>query len=1365
MHVPSRSNLAKILGISIALMLVLLVSLQYWIIPAIIVSQIQAKLEGNVTIRGWWINGKSAGVRGLTIHEGPRHDSPVWLTVEKVAADVTLGGILQGRVSPSRVDVTGPRVTFRVDREGHFLNLPKVKGGGGSSGSLPKIVTTGARVTFRREGRPLDMVVSGVQATLIPDAKSEAFQLTGEARDPYWGNWNTAGTIGLATTRGEIRFTGQHIVTDPEKLARVHFVPTDVWSHAVPSGPVDLSVGLVWESEPAVTLHTHTKVKFLETEAHFPSFDLVTTQTTGTLRVDDAIVTLDQVRGQSLGGQVAANGTLDFSGPVPRIAIDVDLAKVDVVKTPKSWQLSEAAITGLLTGKVLLRALLEPTHVDLSGSSGQAIVENGTIQGIPVKSLRLAMHAQGSDLQYDTKSPDSASHRRTVPHGRTRMRLSHPGGASKPRVIPIAFASEAVDPAPPSSPKENPSSKPAEPEAKGGFHLPKSITTQIELEDVDIHQLLVKAQYFTGVPLPLPISGKFSLKADATIPLGALKNIKAYSFHGDLTLNAASIAKTDFGRLMARVDLADGVLELKKLRGLLVDRPDGGPDNPPAASTVDIPIQGPLPPGGFRCDLRAEVEPLGRLTGKLEGVQLPLGEIVAPVLPRPTPVGGLVSLQLDAATSLRDVTEPKAWTVSGHAESSHLTYTNAALDSVNFDFGLKDAHLSIPRIEARLDKHPLNGKLELGIAEPYPFTGALDVVGWDLSKLGGLIPGIPHPSPASGILTVHAEAKGTAQPRKLETDGRGQVVNLQVGTVPLATVPFYWKTENDVIKISGVEARPFGGHVVAEAQVPILPGKPIEGSASIKSVDMSKLSVAIPGRDFKMSGKADGQAIFRIPSDWRLLEAKARLASPELTLQKFAVEQINALLHAQNGVVNYELTADTLGGKVKFFGEVPLETPPGATKTSPAATGELRFVGFTLDHVWKALGTTGTVGHLSGRGALDVNLRDEIAGKDKGLSARGVIEFRDLNWGSKLPLGQLRATLDKSPAAWRIDPVSGNILGGTASGSAWGTTPASEPATAGFRFRVDRAALRQMAARWPDISRNITGLATIRLAGGLDKTFSATGDIQLTDARLAGFPISDLRLPLEFGYAPEMGVGALHIRQGSVRVAGGQFRGEASFRVGRDRSFQTQISLNNVDLQTLTRLSSDSSRGTSGQINGRITLTGPDPAVTQRLRGKVDLDLDDASLVSVPVFREIDRFLGAARGGLFEDGDLSGTIANRQLIVESFTLQGRLVQLHATGTVDFDTQMNLEVLVNTNQIIPETGQALVGLIPGLRDLRGRRDQATLQVANYLSNRLLKLRVTGPLKNPSVVLDSSIPVANAAVGFFSGVLKLPLGFVK
>ena len=111
------------------------------------------------------------------------------------------------------------------------------------------------------------------------------------------------------------------------------------------------------------------------------------------------------------------------------------------------------------------------------------------------------------------------------------------------------------------------------------------------------------------------------------------------------------------------------------------------------------------------------------------------------------------------------------------------------------------------------------------------------------------------------------------------------------------------------------------------------------------------------------------------------------------------------------------------------------------------------------------------------------------------------------------------------------------------------------------------------------------------------------------------------------------------------------------------------------------------------------------------------------------------------------------------------TLEGKLIQMHASGTVGYNQQLNLEVLVNTNKVIPEIRPGPRPVDP--RPLRRRRprDQAVQRVGGFLSNRLLKFRVTGTLGSPQVNADPAILVGEAAVGFFGGVLKLPLGLLR
>jgi translocation and assembly module TamB len=1338
------TKLAKRLGIGVAVALAGVVVVRTWVVPAVIQSRLQGMVEGRFTFRDWWLNGRSAGLVGVTLHEGRGADSPIFASVGRVTTDLSLLGLLRGRVSPGRMILDEPKVTFRLDRGGRFVNLPAIRPGSGGSPDLPSLEARNAEVTFRPQGRP-EMHVRAIAARL--DAGDKAI-LSGETDDPAWGHWEVSGTIDRGFQSGSVALVARRFEADLEKLARVPFVPREVWSHFVPHGPVAIDVVLQWGGKPDV--ETRAEVTFQETRADFPSLGLSATGTTGRLIVENGVILAEEVHGSSIGGTVSGGGTLNLVEEPARIDLGLDLRKVNVAETPKSWQLDEAGITGLLTGKVRLKAILDPKGVDLSGTSGEAVVEGGTIKGIPVKSLRLVMHAEKDDLQFETRQPtDSAALSLPVSGGDVKRTgpVATPLGWVGAFPAPYVIALQAPAPEP----------KKDEP-ASSGIRLPRSITTQIELDDVEMAKLIARVEFLLGFPFPIPIQGRLGLKATATIPLGKLENLRDYAFHGDLTLKGASIDKVDFGRLSARIDLADGVLELKNVRGRLVNRPDGGPDNPPEALPDEVPDQGPIPSGGFRGTLRAELSPPGRLTARFEGNEVPLGELAAPYFPRPTPLAGLTSMNIQAESDLGAAKNPEAWSVSGDARSIQIRYRDAALDGLSVKFALKDGKLDIPALSAQLDGQPLSARFNLDLKPPQAFQGVLDVTDWNLVSTLALVPGAPRPVPAAGIFSARAEARGTLNPRSIQTQGQGRFGRLSAGPVTLGEVPFRWTTEGETIVLSVIEAHAFSGRLSAEARLPVDPGKPTEGTVSIRGLDTALLSAALPREGLKLTGKADGQAEFRIPSDVSALDATVRLSAPDLTIQGFPAERVQGSVHVEKKVLTYEVTAESLGGKVKFKGDVPLTG-------NVEVNGQFQAVGFELAPAWKALGVSGTATRLEGLGAIDANLRNTLSGDDAGLWVHGIAEFRNLSLGRNYPLGQLRGIVAKTPTSWRVDPLDGDLLGGPARGVAWGTTSPEGARNVEFDFRVDRADLRRALAFVPLLSRNVEGSGTLRLSGGLGATLRASGDINVPRAQLLGLPVRELRAPAELTVEPGSGVGTLRLRRWTTRFAGGQIRGEGSIRLGANQSFQGEVVLTNVDLETVARVHTEAHRPASGRISGRISLNGPDLAQVARYRGRVVLDLDDASIFVLPILSALARFLGSASGGLFEDGDLVGTIANRQLVVETFTLQGRLAQILATGTVGFDGQVNLVVLINTNQIIPQTGQALMLAIPGLRNANGRRGQATLQVANFLSNRLLKLRVTGTIKNPSVSIDPRIVVTNPAVAFFAGVLKLPLGLIK
>ena len=1373
------------LGISLAILAVAFIVVRTWVVPAIILNQIQVEYRGKVVFGDWWFGFHSAGLTGVELHETAAADSPVLFSAGRISTDNSIVGLIRGRIRPTRVEIDQPRFAFRFDEKGQPLTkIPLApsageKGRANPSPALPEIVAKGGEITLQQAGRG-PMKIAGVDARLIPEP--DGSKLAVETDDPTWGKVAIDGHFDPTFKNGEFRIeTGPGFVADPEKLARIPFIPAEVWSNIEPTGPVDAKVRIKLAVDSPRPVEVHTDLTLRGTHAKLKALQVESSDTTGHIVIDDALVNVEELKGKTLDGTITARGKLDFGQKVPRFDLDLRLRDIDVTKAPPSWQLGEVGATGRLSGNIDLKVGLAPSGPDLTGTVGRAVIENGSFQGIPIKSLALGVKADGNDLQYATMPEGSVDHKslETAPIAPlTTARVEPPpkSAAAGPSVeiwepilaaLPLirlasnnqgiigwtAFAvSEAVE-----FQLKHHSNR------DGGLRLPKTISTQIELSDVDLATIVQKAEKF-GIKIPVPIAGRFSLKATATIPLGSLRDLKGYAFKGDATLKGASIDHIDLGQVSAHVDLVDGMLDLSDFRGQFVDKPSGDGKNPPKPTTLP-PVSGPLPAGAFRARLHASISPKGPATAKFEGDHLPLGELFAPFLPVPTPLSGELTLRMEAKADVANLDDSKSWYLEGRIDSRRIKYQDAVLDEIVSDVHLKGGHFEVSDLAAKLSGRPFTARGGIDVAAPFRYEAKVDVKGWELAEILKFVPGIPRPSPASGIIDARGEAGGTLRPFEIKTQGSVKIVKAKAGPAPLGTVAFRWATDRDIITITGLEVFAYGGKVTGEARIPTKPGTKLEATVTLKGIDAARLSSAFLDKKITLSGKTDGTLKVSMPLDASAIDADATLIAPDLKIREgsaegVAVKSLRVSAVARKGVLDYDATAESLGGKVRFHGSAPLV----GDLSKPVAEAELLAVGFRLGEAWKGLGVTGGLAHLSGVGAFDTNLRSSI--RPFRLWSNGTFELRDLGFGGSPAHGHLQGVASLSPTGWRVDQIVGELFGGVASGEAHGDIRPGGPKQAAFDFKVDRASLARMAAGVPSLAREVEGFGSLRLAGRFEEALVANAEVLVPRAKVFGMAISDLRFPVELEMNPSTGFGTINARHWNARLAGGTVRGSAWLRLGGDRSFQSDVQLSAVDIETIARLHSNGKRSASGKVSGKLSLTGPNPEQTAKMRGKFDLDLDDASLVEMPVFKELDRFLGSARGGgLFEDGDAQGTIFNRTLFVEQMTLRGRLLQVHATGTITLDGGLNLEVLVNTNQVIPQSGLALVGIIPGLGQALGRGEEAFLRVANFLENRLLKFRVTGSLDNPNVQLDAGVAVGDTAVGFFSGVLKVPLGALR
>ena len=1401
-------KLAKIFGVLIALGVVAGFVIRNYVVRAVLLSEIRKQYGGHVELGDWWLNGTSAGVAGIKLGETDRPDSPTWLAADRISTDISIGHLLRGQFLPTRIEVDQPKLALKFDPKGQLATPLPIKptqsqgNAGKPAMTLPEVVVRGAEVTVTQEGRP-PLTIHKADATLSTKAGQEVIEAITD--DPVWGHVRVAGQFDPTFQNGSVTINSSPgFVVDPEQVKKIPFIPAEVWDNLEAKGPVDATVKISLAAKEPVPIHVLTKLKLNGAWVKLNPLQVESTETTGVVTIDDAKVEVDQIHGKAINGTLRAAGTLDFSQNPPDLDVDLRVRGIDVTKTPAAWQLNELGATGTLTGKVDLRAKLGADGIDLTGTTGRAVIEDGSLQGIPIKALSLNMKAQGKDIQFETQTSnqpvDKAAFETapTVPNSAPRPlaagnqgKSPSPKGKGKPGSNPKTAPRSAepsvadlVEPALSALPLiriftgdegflgwtafalselvERRTSKTTTPPGSK-LRLPKSITTKIELEDVDLSTILAKVAKF-GIKPSFPIAGRFSVKATATIPLDSLQNLRGYVIHGDARLSRASIDYVDLGELAGHLDVEDGVVNLVDLRGVLIDKPTAGGPIPPAPPVP--PRTGPLPDGGFRANLRAEIAPRGMASAKIEGKRLPLGELFAPVLPVPTPLSGDLTIQTAVSVNLASLMDPKAYHLDGSFESRRIAYQGARLDRVASKFQIKDGRATLLELAALLAGRPLAVHGGLNLAPPYAFNASGKVDGWQIADLVGFVPSLANRLTVAGRLDANAEASGTLFPFSLATMGGLRIVGIKVGTVQSRYVVGEWRTDRGVVVLSGLEAAIFGGKITGDARIPTKPGpgKLLDLNLVLKGIDTRELTTALPSRSVAITGVADGGVKLTMPLDASTVDADVNLIAPDLSFRPegrygagVKVEALRITAKAHDKLVTYQASADSLGAKLQFGGSFPIEAEPLKGVANAAARAD----GLRLGDAWRGLGMHGGLAELDGTGSFNANIRATV--EPPHLWSRGLFDLRGLRYGPRLAIGDLRGQVAVCPTSWKLEGVQGTLFGGVASGAASGVLRSGALGPSTFDFKVDRAAVAKLLASVPHLASGATGYGSLRASGRLDESLHLTAEVDIPRAQVLNLTLTDVRAPADINISPASGVGMAQIHRWSGRLAGGSVEGKGWARLGFDRSFQSDIRLNAVDLEVLSRIGAISSKASSGKLSGTISLNGPNPEHVGKVRGRFNFDLDDATLVALPVLKELDRFLGASRGGgLFDDGDIAGNIANETIYIEQMTLNGRIIQVHALGSVTFGGGLNLEVLVNTNELIPQSGMALLNIIPGLGEAIGRSEKVVMKLASFLSSRLLKFRVTGNIKNPNVALDPGVDVGDSAVGFFSNVLKVPNG---
>jgi uncharacterized protein involved in outer membrane biogenesis len=1308
-----------------------------------VAARLEAIYGGPVEVEGADIGlfGDST-LRNVRLHEAGQAGRSAWASAAAVKTDVSALDLLRG-VMPRQITLTDPVVTLRLDRDGRLLTqLPEGRAPG--AGAAPDITIEGGQVTVQQEGRP-EMVVQGIRASVKPEV--DRLTVTGDISDPEWGDWRLNASIDRADASMTATLTTDRAVVTQDKLLRLPVVPGAEWEEVEARGITAVEFTFRHDPGPRGVNHYRVVLHPDGMAITLPRLALTTEGVRGGITIEDGVIALTGVSGQALGGELDVDGTLDFRGQENVLHFVVRARGLDVRQVPEAWEFDERLrrLGGKLNGKADLTVRFDGEVRTTGEGSGE--ITDVMLGGKPTTiELRLRPTRKGFGFgQRPAQEGRLPSHEPGVPPTEllgALILLQAPPEPAPSYVRDVAAAIHGglraiggafldVGRKAISSVPKGDLTKPAPAAAP-----PTYLDINLNLKDVDLAQLVKDLE----VKLPFEVSGRLSMKVQASLPVDRAHDLKLYKVSGTATLPTFSLAGVEMKDVSARVQYADGVLRLEELRGRLT----GGlaKDAKPGAGT-------------FEGSARLGVVPEGELTADLKLTDVPLSQLAWAAGIRED-VTGAVSGSADLRVPAGRLRDLSAWQGSARLSADRVGAYGWALTDAGATARVGNGLLTVRDVKGKLEGAAVTGSAEAKLTAPYSYEGKLELPKGDLASLQRLAPGLRPPVAVAGRFGITAEVNGTLSPLTAKLSGSGSGEDVKVEKVRVERLSFRWATADDVLKLTDVKAGLYSGTVTGSADVPLSAKREGKVDLRLDGVDVGDLVRDAPAVPLRLEGKAGGSIKGTLAAaaagGERTFEGEVELSAPKLRVQNLPTEKLTGTISYRKGVGEYHLKGGLLGGTFELDGRIPprpANEPAPPAKPEPPADSRLRIRGAQLGRLGEALGSRGMLEQLHGRVDVDVDFR--LAGPEYVPVGTGRASVTRLRWGDTQISDSITSDIILGNGEARLRNLNGLVGGGTLRGQV--VLRLRDLGRSFFNIALDGAEASRALAPWPSLAENVSGSLDARLRGTLGRRWQGGGDLILTRGKVLGVDVSEWRVPLRFDAVPERGRAEITVDDMSATVAHGRVTARGTFGVGPDTRVDGHLRFHGAELRALLRPFTENTQLGGGLASGRVEFSGSNVRSLDDVTATVDASFSQAQAFQMPVLSSLVPFIAPGRSTTtFQSGDLRGRLSNGIFRVQRLSLTGSAVNLFGEGTVTTAGRLNLDVTATTGVI----GAGGAGLrLLGLRlPVAGPIPLSLLvEATSYFTNTSVHLIVGGTLRSPAIRIEPLSLLTEEAARFF------------
>ena len=732
----------------------------------------------------------------------------------------------------------------------------------------------------------------------------------------------------------------------------------------------------------------------------------------------------------------------------------------------------------------------------------------------------------------------------------------------------------------------------------------------------------------------------------------------------------------------------------------------------------------------------------------LQWKQLPLDWMASFRWPESDLVGGATSgkikiLKLEDTLAGTDL----PFAVEGTVSANQVSFAGFKTRELEVDLQTVENVLTADNFRASSGLLGINLTAGINLNAPFEFSAAAKIDTLALSKIFALpsvTERIGETKSVTGIANGDFKIGGQLQGFDWKTSGDLTIRDGRIDNKPLSDVAANWSHLGSDWRSSKATLSLLGGKIEMTELTP----KPSRVKVEISDINAMELST-FTKLPFEFDGTLSGDASL---NEWDLSEtrwADLNLKGASIVAGPTEFGDLSGSAELRKGKLKYSVDGRLLDGKFTAEGETDADDFTTEALKEIELPVSVQFTNGALNGLYKRSNAFSPLRPLAG--SLSANA-DLTVFTNRLPVGSGLIKVSDVTWQNKRLTREVSSKVKLAQGVLLLENLRADLKRGEISGRA--SIPLSTSGVGSYQLDIRQFDLQKFLELVADSTAKGAGYLNSRISGQLGRTIDGRGSLAISRAKLLGLAGRTFRVPIQFQYSPLQQQGRVEFRQSTFQLFDGNVSGSATLDLGRTVNIKTDLRVSKIDTEKMFVALANVDKSGQGDVSGHLILKGNSVRSLRDLKGSFRGSLERADAFQLPILDTVGRFFNGnqLQAKDFESDDIDLRLSAGRIEFRRFNLSNSLAKVAISGSAFLDGRLNLDLAAQVGRLNqPSFIDELIG--SPLTQFRGTPVAVFAQAADFLSERLVFLKIGGTFQRPQVRPAAGKQLQSEAIRYF------------